>query len=79
MKTLKRWQEPIYALGGFGPGFMYQIVMTYLLYYYLLYYYRLQALMLLGCWWRASWMVWWISPLPPGRITSKAVGDADAH
>jgi GPH family glycoside/pentoside/hexuronide:cation symporter len=34
MKTLKRWQEPIYALGGFGPGFMYQIVMTYLLYYY---------------------------------------------
>ena len=34
MKTLKRWQEPIYALGGFGPGFMYQIVMTYLLYFY---------------------------------------------
>jgi GPH family glycoside/pentoside/hexuronide:cation symporter len=34
MKTLKRWQEPIYALGGFGPGFMYQIVLTYLLYYY---------------------------------------------
>ena len=34
MKILKRWQEPIYALGGFGPGFMYQIVMTYLLYYY---------------------------------------------
>jgi GPH family glycoside/pentoside/hexuronide:cation symporter len=34
MKTLKRWQEPIYAMGGFGPGFMYQIVMTYLLYYY---------------------------------------------
>ena len=34
MKTLKRWQEPIYAIGGFGPGFMYQIVMTYLLYYY---------------------------------------------
>jgi len=34
MKPIKRWQEPIYALGGFGPGFMYQIVMTYLLYYY---------------------------------------------
>jgi len=34
MKTLKRWQEPIYALGGFGPGLMYQIVMTYLLYFY---------------------------------------------
>jgi glycoside/pentoside/hexuronide:cation symporter, GPH family len=34
MKRLKRWQEPIYAIGGFGPGFMYQIVMTYLLYYY---------------------------------------------
>jgi len=34
MKRLKRWQEPIYAVGGFGPGFMYQIVMTYLLYYY---------------------------------------------
>jgi GPH family glycoside/pentoside/hexuronide:cation symporter len=34
MKTLKRWQEPVYAIGGFGPGFMYQIVMTYLLYYY---------------------------------------------
>jgi len=34
MKTLKRWQEPLYAIGGFGPGFMYQIVMTYLLYYY---------------------------------------------
>lgn len=34
MKTLKRWQEPIYAIGGFGPGFMYQIVMVYLLYFY---------------------------------------------
>ncbi len=34
MKTIKRWQEPIYAIGGFGPGFMYQIVMTYLLYFY---------------------------------------------
>jgi glycoside/pentoside/hexuronide:cation symporter, GPH family len=34
MHTLKRWQEPIYAIGGFGPGFMYQVVLTYLLYYY---------------------------------------------
>lgn len=34
MKQIKRWQEPIYALGGFGPGFLYQIVLTYLLLYY---------------------------------------------
>lgn len=34
MKTISRWQEPIYAIGGFGPGFMYQLVLTYLLYYY---------------------------------------------
>lgn len=34
MKTIKKWQEPIYAIGGFGPGFMYQLVLTYLLYYY---------------------------------------------
>jgi len=34
MKTIKRWQEPIYAIGGFGPGFLYQVVLTYLLYYY---------------------------------------------
>ncbi|MFH1446296.1 MAG: MFS transporter [Chloroflexota bacterium] len=34
MKHLKKWQEPIYAIGGFGPGFMYQIVLTYLLFYY---------------------------------------------
>ena len=34
MKQIKRWQEPIYAIGGFGPGFMYQIVLTYLLYFY---------------------------------------------
>ena len=34
MKTIKKWQEPIYAIGGFGPGFMYQVVLTYLLYYY---------------------------------------------
>lgn len=34
MKTIKKWQEPLYAIGGFGPGFMYQLVITYLLYYY---------------------------------------------
>lgn len=34
MKIIKKWQEPIYAIGGFGPGFMYQVVLTYLLYYY---------------------------------------------
>ncbi len=34
MKTIRKWQEPIYAIGGFGPGFMYQLVLTYLLYYY---------------------------------------------
>jgi GPH family glycoside/pentoside/hexuronide:cation symporter len=34
MKTIKKWQEPFYAIGGFGPGFMYQVVLTYLLYYY---------------------------------------------
>lgn len=34
MKPLKKWQEPIYAMGGFGPGFLYQIVLTYLLFYY---------------------------------------------
>ena len=34
MKTIKKWQEPIYAIGGFGPGFMYQLVLTYLLYFY---------------------------------------------
>ncbi len=34
MKQLKKWQEPIYAIGGFGPGFLYQIVLTYLLLYY---------------------------------------------
>ncbi len=34
MKQLKKWQEPIYAIGGFGPGFLYQIVLTYLLFYY---------------------------------------------
>lgn len=34
MKTIKKWQEPLYGIGGFGPGFMYQLVMTYLLYFY---------------------------------------------
>ncbi len=34
MKTIKKWQEPIYGIGGFGPGFMYQVVLTYLLYFY---------------------------------------------
>lgn len=34
MRTIKKWQEPIYAIGGFGPGFMYQLVLTYLLYFY---------------------------------------------
>ena len=34
MKQIPKWQEPIYAIGGFGPGFLYQIVLTYLLYYY---------------------------------------------
>ena len=34
MKRIKKWQEPIYAIGGFGPGFLYQVVLTYLLYYY---------------------------------------------
>ena len=34
MKTIKKWQEPLYGIGGFGPGFMYQVVLTYLLYFY---------------------------------------------
>jgi len=34
MKRLKKWQEPIYAIGGFGPGFLYQVMLTYLLYFY---------------------------------------------
>ena len=34
MKHLKKWQEPIYAIGGFGPGFLYQVMLTYLLYFY---------------------------------------------
>ncbi len=34
MKQIKKWQEPIYAIGGFGPGFLYQLVLTYLLLYY---------------------------------------------
>lgn len=27
---MKKWQEPLYALGGFGTGFMYTVQMTYL-------------------------------------------------
>jgi GPH family glycoside/pentoside/hexuronide:cation symporter len=34
VKQIKRWQEPFYAIGGFGPGFLYQVVLTYLLYFY---------------------------------------------
>jgi GPH family glycoside/pentoside/hexuronide:cation symporter len=34
MKHLKKWQEPIYAIGGFGPGFLYQVSLTYVLYFY---------------------------------------------
>ena len=34
MKQLKKWQEPIYAIGGFGPGFLYQVMLTYTLYFY---------------------------------------------
>jgi GPH family glycoside/pentoside/hexuronide:cation symporter len=34
MQRIKKWQEPIYAIGGFGPGFLYQIVLTYLLFFY---------------------------------------------
>ncbi|MDP6469375.1 MAG: MFS transporter [Pseudomonadales bacterium] len=35
MKQMKRWQEPIYAIGGFGPGFLYQFSLVYLLLYYM--------------------------------------------
>ncbi len=34
MKHLKKWQEPIYAIGGLGPGYLYQVGLTYLLYFY---------------------------------------------
>jgi glycoside/pentoside/hexuronide:cation symporter, GPH family len=34
MKQIKKWQEPFYAIGGFGPGFLYQIALTYLIYFY---------------------------------------------
>lgn len=34
MKQIKKWQEPIYAIGGFGPGFIYQISLVYMLLYY---------------------------------------------
>ena len=34
MRQIKKWQEPLYGIGGFGPGFLYQIALTYLLYFY---------------------------------------------
>ena len=34
MKRLEKWQELVYAIGGAGPGLLYQVVLTYLLYYY---------------------------------------------
>ncbi len=47
MKTIKKWQEPFYAIGGFGPGFLYQVVLTYMLYYYRPAQARLEAGMLI--------------------------------
>jgi GPH family glycoside/pentoside/hexuronide:cation symporter len=35
MKQIKRWQEPLYGLGGFGPAFMYQVAISYLISFYL--------------------------------------------
>lgn len=34
MKHIKKWQEPLYGLGGFGPAFMYQVAMSYLITFY---------------------------------------------
>jgi glycoside/pentoside/hexuronide:cation symporter, GPH family len=34
MRQIKKWQEPFYAIGGFGPGFLYQIALTYLIFFY---------------------------------------------
>jgi Na+/melibiose symporter-like transporter len=34
MKRLEKWQEPIYAIGGCGPGLLYQVMLSYLLYFY---------------------------------------------
>jgi glycoside/pentoside/hexuronide:cation symporter, GPH family len=34
MKHIKRWQEPFYGIGGFGPAFMYQVAMSYLVTFY---------------------------------------------
>lgn len=31
MKMMKKWQEPLFALGGFGTSFMYTVQSTYLL------------------------------------------------
>ncbi len=35
MKQIKRWQEPLYGIGGFGTGFMLMVANSYLLPYYL--------------------------------------------
>jgi GPH family glycoside/pentoside/hexuronide:cation symporter len=35
MKPLKKWQEPIYALGSLGPSILNQIVLSWILFYYL--------------------------------------------
>jgi len=34
VKRLEKWQEPIYAIGGCGPGLLYQVTLSYLLYFY---------------------------------------------
>ncbi len=34
MKQLKRWQEPLYGIGGFGATLMYQVAMSYILAFY---------------------------------------------
>jgi len=34
MKPLKKWQEPIYALGSLGPNILNQIVLSWILFYY---------------------------------------------
>ena len=31
MRQLKRWQEPLYGIGGFGNGLMYQVARSYLI------------------------------------------------
>lgn len=34
MRPLKKWQEPIYALGSLGPNILNQIVLSWVLFYY---------------------------------------------